>query len=74
MGVVSIPATTIRRGNTTARYCRKACSIWNLWSVLSLPRTPDITFLQVIPGEIDPFVFNKIFFELSMTATTDAPE
>src|SRR5659263_63204 len=35
---VSIAADTIRRGNTTAKYRRKACSIWNRRSVLSLPR------------------------------------
>jgi hypothetical protein len=35
---VSIPAATIRRGNTTAKYRRKACSMWDLMRVLSLPR------------------------------------
>src|SRR5659263_256439 len=30
MRAVSIAAAMIRRGNTTAKYRRKACSMWNL--------------------------------------------
>ena len=37
MRAVSIPAATIRRGNTTAKYRRKAYSTWNLRSALSFP-------------------------------------
>ena len=38
MSAVSIVAATIRRGNTTAKYRRKACSMWDRRRVLPFPR------------------------------------